>query len=66
MQIHINARPMALAQPLTLDALLDTLNQPKAGIALAVNQKIIARSQWTHHTLTDGDEVTLITATAGG
>ncbi|MEQ7801422.1 sulfur carrier protein ThiS [Pedobacter sp. ASV1-7] len=36
------------------------------GIAVAVNQTIITKSDWPHHFLKDGDRVTLIKATQGG
>ncbi len=66
MQITVNTKPMVLDTPATLDNLLEQLNQPKHGIALAVNRQIISRSQWASHKVTEGDEITLITATAGG
>lgn len=37
-----------------------------SGIALAINQEIIPRSQWTIRLLAPRDSVTLIKATPGG
>ncbi|WP_263080281.1 sulfur carrier protein ThiS [Endozoicomonas sp. Mp262] len=62
----MNDKPMALDNPVTLETLLEKLNQHKTGIALAVNKQIIARSQWISHKVCDGDQITVITATAGG
>lgn len=70
MQIKVNNQPMVLEASLCLDALLKKLNYlgpvKESGVALAVNRQIISRSQWATHRLNDGDNVTLIKATAGG
>jgi sulfur carrier protein len=36
------------------------------GIAIAVNQQIIPKSQWNTHSIKHGDQLTLIKATQGG
>ncbi len=66
MQIHVNNEPVNVKAGLSLTALLTQLNQLSPGIALAVNRKIVSRSQWDQHTVQDGDCITLIKATAGG
>ena len=66
MQILVNSQPVTLEAPLSLELLLQQLNQQPNGMALAVNQKIISRSEWADHTVADGDNITLIRATAGG
>ena len=38
----------------------------KQGIAIAVNQEVVGRSNWTEFTLTENDEILVITAAAGG
>jgi sulfur carrier protein len=36
------------------------------GLALAVNEQVVARSKWSDFVLHDGDQVIIIKATAGG
>ena len=38
----------------------------KTGIALAVNEKVIARTEWNKFELSDNDKILLIKATQGG
>lgn len=66
MQIKVNDQPLELKQPLSLRELLQTLKQVEKGIALAVNSQIVSRSRWDNYTLKNGDQITLIKATAGG
>nr|MDT0252653.1 sulfur carrier protein ThiS [Endozoicomonas sp.] len=66
MQIKVNNQPMVVETALSLDALLKQLNHLEKGVALAVNRTIISRSQWDSYQLNDGDNITLIKATAGG
>ena len=66
MQIKVNDQPLDIASSLSLQQLLRQINQSEQGVAMAVNQKIVSRSQWATEMLRDGDEITLIRATAGG
>ncbi len=50
----------------TISALLAGLGQPKQGIAIAVNQSIIARQEWDSFALSENDRITLFQAIAGG
>ena len=66
MQIKVNDQPVTMVTPLTLRELLKVLSQEDKGVALAVNSQIVSRSQWENHRLEEGDQITLIKATAGG
>ncbi|AMO57340.1 thiamine biosynthesis protein ThiS [Endozoicomonas montiporae] len=66
MQIKVNDQPVTVEGSLNIRELLKVLSQAEKGIALAVNSQIISRSQWENHSLRDGDQITLIKATAGG
>ncbi|WP_299726324.1 sulfur carrier protein ThiS [uncultured Endozoicomonas sp.] len=70
MQITINNQLMEVEADLSLETLLGQLGllaeESSQGVALAVNRKIISRSQWVFCQLNHGDEITLIKATAGG
>ncbi len=66
MQIRLNGEPLQLAGSCSLEALLTTQDQLKAGVAVALNQQVIPRSQWTTTFLSDHDDVDLFRAIAGG
>lgn len=36
------------------------------GIAIAINNEVIPKTNWQNHLLRDQDNITIITATAGG
>ena len=66
MKIKVNDQQIILDGPCNLEQLLKQLQQLEKGLALAVNRKIISRSNWADFQLDSGDNVTLIRATAGG
>ncbi|NMP29902.1 sulfur carrier protein ThiS [Rahnella sp. SAP-1] len=66
MNIIVNDSPYDFASPLTLHTLLARLEQSATGCALAVNQVIVPRPEWTAHLLAEGDEVVIFQAIAGG
>lgn len=66
MKIRLNDQPLALAQPLSVDALLKQLEHHQPGTALAINQTIIPRADWANHLVQDGDDILLFQAIAGG
>ncbi len=45
------------APPETVHELLEQLDQRQAGAALAINQQIVPREQWTQHIVQDGDQI---------
>lgn len=66
MQITLNDEQTACPEAVTLQALLEQQGLLKPGIALAVNEVIVPRSQWSEHVLQDGDNVLLFQVIAGG
>ncbi|CAI1208107.1 sulfur carrier protein ThiS [Serratia grimesii] len=66
MKIRLNDQPFELAQPLSVDALLEQLERHQPGTALAINQTIIPRADWVNHLVQDGDDILLFQAIAGG
>lgn len=46
--------------------LAQELALPERGVALAVNNKVVARARWEETVLTQGDSVTVIKAAFGG
>jgi len=50
----------------SLGIILNELKVATNGIAVAVNQSIITKTDWNTHALTEGDEILIIKATQGG
>jgi sulfur carrier protein len=66
-QIFINDEPRSLDVDSTLHLLLCEIGLAgKAGIAIAVNDRIAPRSTWPEHMLQAGDRVVILEATQGG
>ncbi|WP_298717219.1 sulfur carrier protein ThiS [uncultured Oceanisphaera sp.] len=66
MRIVLNDEALDLAEGTTLGQLLVELEQDKPGVAVALNQQVVARSQWGVQPLTPNDNITLFHAIAGG
>ncbi len=66
MKATINGHPRDLPDELTVSALLDLLGSPRAGIAVARNDRVVRRTEYDTDRLRDGDRVEIITAVAGG
>ncbi|OII61475.1 thiamine biosynthesis protein ThiS [Streptomyces sp. CC53] len=66
MTVSVNGAPRALTAPLTLDALVATLTSAPSGVAAAVNETVVPRTEWPATELTDGDRVEVLTAVQGG
>ena len=65
MQIWINGQNFLL-HGTTVKDVLSELKLAEQGIAIAVNDRVIARSHWSLHLLDFNDRITIIYATAGG
>lgn len=67
MQITINNHAYTFDEETTLENAVDSLQlEEKKGIALALNEEIIPRSEWNKTTLFDEDKIIIIGAVAGG
>ena len=64
--VQINQKPHNFPQSLSIGEMLMNLDLVQEGIAVAVNQHIITRSEWADRVLKDDDEVLIIKATQGG
>lgn len=66
MEILVNDTPVVLSSPL-LSLLVDMHCAGKtAGVAVAVNQQVIPKSDWINTELKENDQVIIIRATQGG
>ncbi|MBA0882538.1 sulfur carrier protein ThiS [Flavobacterium undicola] len=55
------------ADALSIQALLDIeIPQKQNGIAIAINNSVIPKSNWNSHLLSETDDILIISATQGG
>lgn len=64
--IHLNEKPLEVDKNINISNLLSQINYPEVGIAVAINQEIISKSNWSKQSLNSGDKVLIIQATQGG
>ena len=67
MEVTVNSKKKSFQGAPTLSEMLALLNITSAnGLAVAVNEEVISKSQWGLHQPRDGDEITIIRAVQGG
>ncbi|WAC01258.1 sulfur carrier protein ThiS [Lacinutrix neustonica] len=64
--IGINDSPLNIDSNFTILQVLQQINAPLQGIAVAVNSEIILHAHWETAKLQSGDQVLVIQATQGG
>lgn len=66
MEITINNTPVTIDEEITLEQLLERRGIPAKGIAVAINNRVVARSAWATTPITEGAKLTIIQAVCGG
>jgi sulfur carrier protein len=68
MNLKINGEPKPVdAEHLTLTDLLERLDiTQRQGVAVAINNAVVPKSEWDAHDIEDGDAIEIIRATQGG
>ena len=68
MELTINGEAKSVDESATLDYVLAEVGvtQERAGVAVAVNDSVIPKSQWADRRLSPGDRVEVIRAVQGG
>ncbi|MER5712898.1 MULTISPECIES: sulfur carrier protein ThiS [unclassified Streptomyces] len=66
MNVSVNGEPRELTGPVSLGALVATLSTAPTGVAAAVNEAVVPRSEWAATLLGEGDRVEVLTAVQGG
>jgi sulfur carrier protein len=66
MQVVINGEPRQIPAPISLAQAVALLTSAQTGVAAAVNGDVVRRAAWNATSLTDGDEVEVLTAVQGG
>ncbi len=65
-QITVNNKNHQFSDKISIEKLLNEIKIDANGIAIAVNQEIIPKSDWQNILLKNNDDVLIITATQGG
>lgn len=67
MVLFINNQRKDIEGEPSIDILLNFLNlESTRGVALAVNDRVVPRSEWENFQVQDQDKITIIRATQGG
>ena len=66
MSIVINGEPSDVGAPITVAALLEELDVPSRGVAVAVDAEVIPRGAWATFAIADGARVEVLIAVQGG
>ncbi len=64
--IEINGEARRVPQRTTLRELLDVLELPDQGVALAVNRSVVPRQQWSARQVAPSDKIDIVRAIGGG
>ncbi|WP_163506838.1 sulfur carrier protein ThiS [Fodinicola acaciae] len=66
MKAQVNGVDRELADDATVAAVIDLLAIPTGGIAVALDDAVVPRSEWGTTYVPDGGRVEILTATQGG
>lgn len=66
MKVYINQNETEVPEGITVKEMLDRQQITAEGTAIAIDNKLVPKSEWSNRTLADGDKITLIRATFGG
>jgi sulfur carrier protein len=64
--ISVNGERREIAPGTALDTLVRTLTAAPRGVAAALNETVVPRTEWPVTALADGDRVEVLTAVQGG
>lgn len=66
MRIEVNGEPMAVADRMTVQGLLESLSIRSERVAVEVNLDVIRRDARQSHVLSEGDRVEVVSFVGGG
>ena len=67
MEITVNQQVYQITENCNIQQLFgNVLQQASQGLAIAINQNIVPKTQWESHFLQSGDQIIIIKATQGG
>ena len=65
-QVTINGEQRTFDRSLTVAELVDELALKPKGVAVELNREIVPKSQWQQTSVSDGDEIEIVTFVGGG
>jgi sulfur carrier protein len=66
MNVRVNGEPREIADGLTVAALLEELGLRAPEVAVEVNTVVVRRARHADSTLSEGDEIEIVTFVGGG
>lgn len=66
MKVQVNNKEVELSPSATITQLTTEMGLPTQGIAIAVNNKMIPRTDWDGFSLQENDKLVIIKAACGG
>lgn len=66
MIVFVNEKQQEIVENTSLAFLINEMNIPPQGTAIAVNDTVIPYRKWSEYVLSEGDTITVIRATQGG
>lgn len=66
MKISVNNKEMEIAPETSINQLAASLELPDKGVAIAMNNKMIPRTNWESHQVLENDNIIIIKAACGG
>lgn len=64
--IELNKKKVTIATGMTIQGLLEQQSLPEQGCAVALNNQVVPKSNWSKTTITSGDSLSIFHAIAGG
>lgn len=66
MKVQVNNKEVEISPSSTITQLTAQLELPVQGIAIAVNNKMVSRTEWGKYVLQENDNLVIIKAACGG
>jgi sulfur carrier protein len=66
MKVQVNNKETELLSQSSIQQLALSMELPTAGVAIAVNNKMVPRTEWDQFVLKENDQVVIIKAACGG
>lgn len=66
MELNLNDQLLTVAPEVTIPELLNSIGSPLYGVAVAVNDTVVPRSDWERFRFSERDNVLVIKAASGG
>ena len=66
MKVLVNNKEQEVTSDTSVSTLVQSLQLPEIGIAIAVNNRMVSRTEWDGFVLKENDNIVIIKAACGG